>query len=496
MEFINHLLLGVSTAFTTTNLVMCLAGVILGTLVGVLPGLGPLAAISILLPLSHGHGDAITAIIFMAGVFYGTQYGGSTTSILMNLPGESTSVVTTLDGYQMTRNGRSGAALAIAAWSSFFAGTVATVLIALLGVPLAEIAFLFGPTEYTALMILGLVGCVWLSQGPLLLALAMTLLGILFGLVGTDVNSGMVRFHLDVPNLVDGINFGIIAMGMFGLSEIMYTWLHDRRGSIHVPRFRELYPTREETKKSLWPTLRGTTVGSILGMIPGGGAVIASFASYAVEKKISRTPSDFGKGAVEGVAAPEAANNAGAQTSFIPMLSLGLPFTPIMALMLGVLIMHDIQPGPQVINANPDLFWGLIVSMWIGNVFLLILNLPLVGVWVSILKLPWKFLYPAVILICVFGAYSLSNSWVDVLLLIPFTLLGYIFKTLGCPLAPLAMGFVIGKMFEEYFRRSLIISDGNLMTFIERPISAAFLLITVLIVTAAIFWKGNKSTSV
>jgi len=489
LEILNNLLLGLATAASVNNLLFCLAGVTLGTVVGVLPGLGPMAALSILLPITYHLGDPVGAIIFMAGIYYGTQYGGSTTSILMKLPGEASSVVTTLDGYAMTQRGRGGAALAIAALASFLGGTVATLLIALIGEPLAEVAFLFGPAEYTALMIMGLVASVSLSQGSFVKGLGMVLLGVLLGSVGTDINSGMIRFSLGIPQLTDGISFGIIAMAMFGLAEILYNSLHERHQSVIVPKLRELYPTRQELKESVNPAVRGTILGSILGLLPGGGAILSSFASYALEKKISKTPEQFGQGAVAGVAGPEAANNAGAQTGFIPMLSMGLPVTPIMALMAATLIIHNIQPGPQVMTSNPALIWGLIVSMWIGNALLVVLNLPLVGVWVSLLKIPKKILYPMIVIVCAVGAYHINNSWFDVMLLIPFALIGYVLKALDCEPAPLAMGFVVGSMFEEFFRRAMSISQGNFLIFVEKPISLTFLILTAILLLFAVFWK-------
>jgi putative tricarboxylic transport membrane protein len=489
LEILNNLLLGLATAASVNNLLFCLAGVTLGTVVGVLPGLGPMAALSILLPITYHLGDPVGAIIFMAGIYYGTQYGGSTTSILMKLPGEASSVVTTLDGYAMTQRGRGGAALAIAALASFLGGTVATLLIALIGEPLAEVAFLFGPAEYTALMIMGLVASVSLSQGSFVKGLGMVLLGVLLGSVGTDINSGMIRFSLGIPQLTDGISFGIIAMAMFGLAEILYNSLHERHQSVIVPKLRELYPTRQELKESVNPAVRGTILGSILGLLPGGGAILSSFASYALEKKISKTPEQFGQGAVAGVAGPEAANNAGAQTGFIPMLSMGLPVTPIMALMAATLIIHNIQPGPQVMTSNPALIWGLIVSMWIGNALLVVLNLPLVGVWVNLLKIPKKILYPMIVIVCAVGAYHINNSWFDVMLLIPFALIGYVLKALDCEPAPLAMGFVVGSMFEEFFRRAMSISQGNFLIFVEKPISLTFLILTAILLLFAVFWK-------
>lgn len=493
MEILNNIVSGFGVAMTITNLSWCLIGVMLGTLVGVLPALGPLAAISILLPLTYSMSDPITAIIFISGIYYGTQYGGSTTSILLNIPGEVSSSVTTIDGHQMTRKGRGGAALTIAALSSFFAGTVATFIIALLSQPLAKIAFLFGPAEYAALMLLGLIAAVSLNKGSLLKGAGMVLIGVLLALVGSDVNSGATRFTLGIPELTDGISFAIVAMGIFGLGEIVYNTFHTEKVKATVPLFKELYPSKQEIGQSAMPALRGTLLGSILGLLPGGGAIMSSFVSYAVEKKISKNPQEFGRGAVAGVAGPEAANNAGAQTSFIPMLSLGIPTTPVMALIVAVLILHGIKPGPQVISNNANLFWGLIASMWVGNLMLLLLNLPLVGIWISVLRISWKILYPIVLLICVIGAYYISNSWSGVLLLLPFALLGYIFKLLGCEPTPLAMGFVVGALFEEYLRRALIVSRGDWLVFLHKPISLTFLLITCVLIISSVIFRYRKN---
>ena len=475
------LISGFEAAISLTNLLWCLLGVTLGTVVGVLPGLGPFAAISILLPITY-HLDPIAGIIMLAGIYYGTQYGGSTTSILLNLPGESASVITTIDGYQMSKNGQAGIALSISAIGSFVGGIIATIFIASMAIPLATIATKFGPTEYTSLMVLGLIAAVVLSRGSIFKSSSMVMVGILLGTVGVDINSGVERFTFGIPNLYDGISFVIIAVGMFGLSEIIYNILHTNEVKVAKPNLKELYPSKKDLKTAFPPIIRGSLLGSLLGMLPGAGAVISSFASYTVEKNISKTPERFGKGAIEGVAGPESANNAGAQTGFIPMLSLGIPTTPVMALMMAALLIHDIQPGPLIITENPTLFWGLIVSMLIGNLFLVILNLPLVGIWVSILRIPRKFLYPTIIGFCFVGAYYVSNSFFSVLLLIPFGILGYLFKRWGCPPAPLAMGFVVGSALEEYLRRSLMISNGSWMTFIEHPISLTLLIISVILV--------------
>lgn len=484
-----NLLLGIDTAFTLTNLIYCFLGVFLGTIVGVLPGLGPTGAISILIPFTFGLSNPVTAIIFLAGIYYGTQYGGSTTSILLNLPGETSSVVTAVDGYQMTKNGRGGAALAVAAIGSFIAGTIGTLIVALIGEPVAKLVFLFGPSEYTALMILGLLASISLSNGSLLKGLGMVCIGILLGSIGTDINSGMQRFTLDNINLYDGISFVVIAMGLFGLTEIIVEGFKKIKSQLIVPKFKELYPSREEFKDSMPAIARGTLVGSILGILPGTGTIISSFASYALEKKVSSTPEQFGKGKIQGVAGPESANNAAAQTNFIPTLSIGIPGTPVMSLIIAVLIVQGIQPGPQVISSNPELFWGLIVSMWIGNCLLLILNLPMVGIWVQLLKIPKLLLFFLIVVVCIFGTYSINNNWFDVWLLVPFTMLGLIFRKLDCSPAPLALGFVIGPMLEEYMRRSLTISQGDWMIFLERPISLTLLSIATLLIIVSISYK-------
>jgi len=494
MEIINNLALGFSVASSMQNMLWCFLGVFIGTIVGMLPGVGPLSAIAILLPLTYTLGDPATGIIFLAGIYYGTQYGGSTTSILLNMPGEAASVVTTIDGYQMTRRGRGGAALAVAALGSFVAGTLATVLVALVGEPLAKVAYIFGPTEFTALMTLGLVSAVALSNGSLLKGLGVVIIGFLLGMVGADVNSGVVRFDFGIPELYDGLPFPILAMGVFGLSEILYSMLHDKTPKkVEIPKISDLYPTREELNKSVKPILRGTALGSFLGLIPGSGGIVSSFASYAIEKKMSKTPWEFGKGAIEGVAGPESANNASAQTGFIPMLSLGIPTTSSMSLMMAALMSFNIQPGPMAISSNPTLFWGLIVSMWIGNIMLVILNYPMVGLWVRLLQIPRWVLFPTVIVICVAGTYYINNQWFSVLLLIPFTIIGYLLKALECEPAPMAMGFVVGALFEEYLKRALSISEGSWMIFLNSNISLSLLSLTAILTAYGIYAKLRKN---
>ena len=479
MDVFANLYLGLQTAASFVNLAYCFIGVLLGTAIGVLPGLGPVATIAMLLPITFGL-PPVSALIMLAGIFYGAQYGGSTTAILVNLPGEASSVVTALDGYQMAKQGRAGKALATAALASFFAGTVTTFLIALFSPPLAEVALKFGPAEYFSLMVLGLVASVVLAHGSLLHALGMIVLGLLLGIVGTDVNSGVARFSFDVPELTDGINFVVVAMGVFGLGEIIGNLEDESDRSLLVKKVTGLMLTKQDFKDIAAPVLRGTALGSILGILPGGGAMLSSFSAYALEKKVSKNSANFGKGAIQGVAAPEAANNAGAQASFIPMLTLGIPSNPVMALMIGALIMHGIQPGPGVMAEQPALFWGLVVSMWIGNVFLVVLNLPLIGLWVKMVSVPYHFLYPAIIVFCAIGVFSLSNTPFDVYTMAVFGLVGYIWRKLECEPAPMLLGFILGPMMEEFLRRALLLSKGDPMVLLTRPISATMLVLAAL----------------
>jgi TctA family transporter len=479
MELFDNLSLGFSTAFTLANLGWCLLGVFLGTAVGVLPGLGPIATIAMLLPATFSL-PPISALIMLAGIYYGAQYGGSTTAILVNLPGESSSVVTAIDGYQMARQGNAGKALATAAIGSFFAGSVATMLLALFAPPLADLALKFGPAEYFSLMVLGLVASVVLASGSLLNAIGMVILGLLLGLVGADVNSGTVRYSFGFPELADGINFVIVAMGMFGIGEIIKNLEHEETRSVMMKRVSGLMLGKEDFKRILAPVLRGTTLGAALGILPGGGAMLSSFAAYSIEKKVSKNSAQFGKGAIEGVAAPESANNAGAQTSFIPMLTLGIPSNPVMALMIGAMIIQGIQPGPAVMTEQPTLFWGLIASMWIGNFFLVVLNLPMIGLWVRMIMVPYHHLYPAILMFCAIGVFSLNNSDFDVYLMAIFGLFGYICAKLDAEPAPMLLGFIIGPMMEEYLRRALLLSHSNPWVFFQRPISATMLVAAIL----------------
>ena len=481
MELLNNLMLGFSVAVTPENLLYALLGCLLGTLVGVLPGLGPVPTIAMLLPITYVL-PPIAGLIMLAGIYYGTQYGGSTTAILVNLPGETSAVVTVLDGHQMAKNGRAGAALSIAALGSFFAGSVATLLLAAFAPPLAEVAFKFGPAEYFSLMVLGLIGAVVLASGSLPKAICMILLGLLLGMVGTDVNSGVARYDFGVPQLQDGIDFAIVAMGVFGFAEIM-TNLEQKENRVEISdKIGSLYPNKQEIKESLGPMVRGTALGSMLGILPGGGAVLSSFASYTLEKKLSKNPERFGKGHPAGLAGPESANNAGAQTSFIPLLTLGIPGNAVMALMVGAMTIHNIQPGPQVMSSHPQLFWGLIASMWIGNLMLVVLNLPLIGIWVKLLRVPYRILFPAILVFCTIGVYSLKNDPFDIYTTAAFGIIGYIWSKLRCEGAPLLLGLVLGPMMEENFRRALLLSRGNYSTFIDRPLSASLLAVAVVLV--------------
>ena len=483
MDLFNNLALGFGVAFTPVNLMYAFVGCFLGTVIGVLPGIGPLATIAMLLPATYALPPA-SALIMLAGIYYGAQYGGSTTAILVNLPGESSSVVTTIDGYQMARNGRAGPALAAAGLGSFFAGCVGTLILAAFAAPLTELAFKFGPAEYFSLMILGLIGAVVLASGSLVKAIAMIVLGLLLGMVGTDVNSGVPRYSFDLPELTDGIGFIVVAMGVFGYGEIISNLgKHESEREVFTANVTGLLPTKEDFKNMVPAVLRGTALGSLLGILPGGGAVMAAFAAYTLEKRTKLQPGEvpFGKGNIRGVAAPEAANNAGAQTSFIPLLTLGIPPNAVMALMVGAMTIHNIQPGPQVMTGNPELFWGLIASMWIGNLMLIILNLPLIGIWIKLLSVPYRWLFPSIVLFCAIGVYSTNNNTFDIWMVALFGVIGYLFIKLGTEPAPLLLGFILGPMMEEYLRRALLLSRGDWSVFITRPLSASLLAAAVLL---------------
>ncbi len=494
MDLINNLVLGFGVAITWQNLLYSFVGVLLGTLIGVLPGLGPLATIAMLLPVTYGL-EPVSALIMLAGIYYGSQYGGSTTAILVNLPGESSSVVTVIDGYQMARKGRAGPALAAAGIGSFFAGCVATLVLAAFAPPLTEVALSFGPAEYFALMVLGLIGAVVLASGSLVKALAMIVLGLLIGLVGTDINSGVARFTFDVPELTDGISFVVIAMGIFGYGEIISNLSHDEsKREVFTGKVTGIMPTGEDFKRMLPAMIRGTALGSALGILPGGGALLSAFAAYTIEKKVKLQAGEvpFGQGNIRGVAAPESANNAGSQTSFIPLLTLGIPPNAVMALMVGAMTIHNIQPGPQVMTSNPDLFWGLIASMWIGNAMLIVLNLPLIGIWIKLLTVPYKWLYPAIVLFCAIGVYSTNNNNFDIWMVALFGLIGYLFIKLGCEPAPLLLGLILGPMMEEYLRRALLISRGDWSVFVTRPISASLLVAALLLLVIVLLPSVKK----
>jgi putative tricarboxylic transport membrane protein len=483
-ELLNNLAIGFGVAFTYQNLAYAFGGALLGTLIGVLPGLGPVATIAMLLPSIYAL-DATPALIMLAGIYYGAQYGGSTTAILINVPGESSSVVTAIDGYQMARKGRAGAALAAAGLGSFFAGCVGTVIIAAFAPPLTELAFKFGSAENFSLMVLGLIGAVVLASGSLVKAIAMILLGLLLGQINTDVISGVPRFSFDIPELTDGIGFVAIAMGVFGFGEIITNLGQPaEHREVFTKDVKGLWPTKEDFKQA-WPAvIRGTALGSVLGVLPGGGALLASFAAYTVEKKVPMKPGEvpFGQGNIRGVAGPESANNAGAQTSFIPMLTLGIPPNAVMALMVGAMTIKGIQPGPQVMTSNPQLFWGLIASMWVGNLMLIILNLPLIGIWIKLLTVPYRFLFPAIMVFCSIGLYTLNNSSFDVYAGAFFAIVGYTFYKLGCEPAPLLLGFILGPMMEENLRRALLLSRGDWTTFMTRPLSAGLLIVAALMI--------------
>jgi putative tricarboxylic transport membrane protein len=485
MDLIGNLGLGFATALSPENIFFCFVGVLLGTLVGVLPGIGPTATIAMLLPITFGF-EPVTALIMLAGIYYGAQYGGSTTAILINLPGESSSAVTAIDGHEMARAGRAGPALAAAALGSFVAGTVATLVVVLFAPLLASIALGFGSAEFFSLVVLGLIASVTLARGSTLKALAMIVLGLLFGTVGQDIYTGTPRFTLGFRELFSGINFVSVAVGMFGVAEILRNLEDEKTRTVIIGRVKNLWPTREDLRLIVGPVLRGTALGSALGVLPGAGHVLASFASYSLEKRISARPREFGHGAIEGVAGPESANNAAAQTSFIPLLTLGLPAHPVMALMVGAFIIQGITPGPNVIVKEPALFWGLIVSMWVGNLLLVMLNLPLIGIWVKFLSIPYRMLFPAIVAFACIGTYALNLNPFDVFAIVFFGILGYFLIKLGCEPAPLLLGFILGPLLEQHLRRALIISHGDPTVFLTRPVSLALVIAAVIVLLIAV----------
>ncbi|MBM3487042.1 MAG: tripartite tricarboxylate transporter permease [Alphaproteobacteria bacterium] len=495
MELFDNLALGFSVALTWQNLLFCMIGVLIGTLIGVLPGIGPVATIAMLLPITF-YAPPIAAIIMLAGIYYGAQYGGSTTSILVNMPGEASAVVTCLDGYPMARMGRAGAALTVAAVGSLFAGIVGTLALAFFTSPLLAVANSFGSPEYCSLMALGLAASVVLAQGSILKATMMIFVGMLLGLVGTDVQSATLRYTFGLPELSDGIGFVSVAMGLFGMSEIILNLERRLRQQGVIAKIGSLFPSREEWRRAIPASARGTGLGALLGVLPGGGAVMSSFASYALEKRVSKTPERFGNGAIEGVAGPEAANNAGAQTSFIPLLILGIPSNAVLALLAGAMMIHGVAPGPQIASSKPELFWGVIASMFMGNVMLVIINLPLIGLWVRLLKIPYGILFPAILFFCCVGVYTLNNSWFDVLATAFFGILGYMFRKLGCEMAPLLMAYVLAPLFEENLRRSMLLSRGDAMVFIDRPVSAGLIAATIILILIVILPNFRKTREV
>ncbi len=494
MDILNNLIMGFGVAVTLQNLLYCFIGVLVGTLIGVLPGIGPLGTIAMLLPITFNV-PPVAALIMLAGIYYGAQYGGSTTAILVNLPGETSSVVTCIDGYQMARRGRAGPALAIAAIGSFIAGTVGTLMIAIAGPPLAEFALKFGAPEYFSLMLMSLVAAAVLSQGDMLKSIAMVVLGLLLGIVGTDVNTGTQRYSFDIAELSDGLGFIVLAVGIFAIGEIIANLDDKQERSVVTEKIKNLFPSWEDLKVSFGPIMRGTAIGSFFGVLPGTGPAVAAFAAYMLEKKIAKNPDEFGKGAIQGVAAPEAANNADAQCKFIPMLTLGLPASGVMALMLGALTMQGIQPGPEVMTQRPELFWGLIASMWIGNLMLVILNLPLIGIWVKLLTVPYRLLFPAIMAFSAIGVYSVNNSAFEIYLTALFGILGFIWSRLGFNMTPMLLGFVLGPMMEEHLRRAMLMSRADPTVFVTRPLSLVFIVATVLILLVVLLPAFRKNRS-
>src|SRR6184192_356021 len=492
-DLLSNLLMGFHVAANPYNVLFCLLGALVGSLVGVLPGIGTVATIAMLLPITFGL-PPVGALIMLAGIYYGAQYGGSTTSVLVNIPGEATSVITCLDGHQMARQGRAGPALSIAAMGSFFAGCVATVLVAALGAPLTSLALLFGPAEYFSLMVLGLIFAVVLAKGSVLKAIAMIVLGLLLSMVGSDIETGASRMAFNIPELADGLGFATVAMGVFGFAEIIRNLDAGAEMDRHLvqQKITGLMPTKKDLIDSTPAIIRGTILGSILGILPGGGAVIASFAAYTFEKKIAKDPSRFGRGAIEGVAAPESANNAAAQTSFIPLLTLGIPPNAVMALMVGAMTIHGIVPGPQVMTKQPELFWGMIASMWIGNLMLVVINLPLVGVWVSLLRVPYRLLFPAIVVFCCIGIYSINNSPTDVVIAALYGVIGYWLTKHDFEPAPLLLAFVLGPLMEENLRRAMLIARGDATVFFTRPISGGLLSTAILLLIIAALPKIRR----
>jgi putative tricarboxylic transport membrane protein len=491
MDTFSSVIYGFQVATQPMNLAYCFIGVFIGTLVGVLPGIGPAGSIALLLPTTF-HLNPTSGIIMLAGIWYGVMFGGSRTSILVNIPGEPTSVVTCLDGYPMTLKGRAGPALGIAAFASFIAGTFAIIGLTLMGPVLAEMALKFGPPEFFSLMIVGIMILSYLSSGSMIKALMFAAVGMILGGVGMDLISGKYRFTFGIQALLDGIGLIPVVMGLFGISEVLVNLETEIEGTIVTAKIKNILPTLKDWADSIWAIVRGTLLGFFMGIIPGGGAIVATFASYAIEKKISKHPEEFGKGAIQGVAAPEAANNAAAGGAFIPLLTLGIPPNAVMAIFLGALMIHGLEPGPLLIHEAPEVFWGLIVSMYIGNVILMVLNLPLIGLWVKILKVPYFFLYPLIILFCLIGVYSVRNNAADVVIMFIFGILGYLARKFGYQGAPLVLAMVLGPMLEESFRQSLITSHGSFAIFFTRPISLGFLLVAFILLVIPFIIRQKK----
>ena len=493
MDFLNNLFVGLSVALEPTRLIFCFLGVLVGTIVGILPGLGPTAAISLLLP-STFHLDPTSAVIMLGGIYYGAMYGGSMTSILVNIPGESASVVTCLDGYQMARQGRAGPALGICAFGSFIAGTISVLGLALIAPPLSKFALKFGPPEYFALIFCGLSILIYLASASMLKAVMMALVGLFIGLMGTDFVSGELRFTFGSDTLLDGVGMVPVVMGLFGVAEVLENLEKGINRDIFKTSINQLFPNRDDWKRSAGPIARGTVIGFFLGILPGGGALISSFTSYAIEKKISKHPEKFGTGAIEGVAGPEAANNSATGGAFIPLLTFGIPANVVMALVLGALLIHGIQPGPLLIKQHPDLFWGVVASMYIGNAMLLVLNLPMIPFWVKILKVPYPILFPLIILFCLVGVYSLNNNYMEIIIMAFFGIFGYLMKKFGYEAAPMIFALVLCPILENAFRQSLMLSYGDLTIFFTRPISLTFMLTGIILFALPIFTSVRKKT--
>jgi putative tricarboxylic transport membrane protein len=491
MDFMDNIILGFQIALTSTNLLLCFLGVFIGTLVGVLPGIGPAGTICLLLPITYGI-SPVSSMIMLAGIFYGSQYGGSTTSILVNIPGEASSAVTCLDGYQMARKGQAGPALGIAAFGSFIAGTIGIIILMFLAEPLSRIAIQFGPPEYFALIVLALTILSYLAQGSMVKAFIMALLGICLSQIGLDMVTGYSRFTFGIIDLQDGVGLIPMVMGLFGVAEILTNLEESVNVEVFQGRIKNLLPTMQDWQDSWAAIARGTILGFFLGILPGGGAVVSSFVSYAVEKKVSKHPEKFGTGAIEGVAGPEAANNAATSGSFIPLFTLGIPSNAVMALLLGALMIHGLQPGPLLIKQHPDIFWGVIASMYIGNVMLIVLNLPLIGLWVKLLKVPYRILFPLILFFCVIGSFSINGSTFDLVVMILFGIVGYFFRKFGYEAAPLIMAFILGPMLEYSLRQSLLISQGSFFIFIERIISGVCLGIALLVLLLPLFLRKTR----